>query len=235
MAKKQKNLMPINMVRQGQEQMLAAFDKDPKYSLEVDPGNTLGLSPEQKKFIECYIEFHSIPYASQLAGISEEEGRDIYFDPVCKQERQRINRAMNYRRFSRRLLTVDEVGGYLTSMLMDEDFGGGDCLTAKDKLQVTKQIIDINKLKAEAYSNPRIIEDVDFTESEMQDLSPEDLKSLIEQTKKGKNHDAEKSNLINQLNKNCTFDSVDLEYLWSCSIDELKQLLKEKEERDNAN
>lgn len=235
MAKKQKNQMPINMVRQSHEQLVTALDKDPKYSLKVDPGNILGLSPEEKKFIECYIEFRSIPYASQLAGISEEEGRKIYFDPICKQERQRINRIMYYRSFSRGLLTVDEVGGYLTSLLMDEDIGGGNCLTTKDKLQVTKQIIDINKLKADAYNNPRIIEDVKFTESEMQDLSPEDLKNLIEQTKKGKNHDAEKSDLINQLNKNCTFDSVDLEYLWSCSIDELKQLLKEKEERDNAN
>lgn len=230
--KKQMNLMPIDMVRQGQEQMITAFENDPAYSLLPDPTGTLQLTENQKKFIECYIEFHSIPYASQLAGITEEEGRDIYFDPVCKEERRRIGRVLNYRRFSRRLLTVDEVGGYLTSLLMDEDFGAGDALTAKDKLQVTRQIIDINKLKAEAYNNPKIIENVDFTEAEMEELTPEDLKTLIEETKKGKhNSDGEKRALIAELNKNNDFDSTDIEYMWGCSVEELEQLLREKKER----
>ena len=231
---KQQKLMPVSLVREGQEQLMDAFETDPAFSLDPDPTGVLGLTESQKKFITCYGEFHSIPLASQMAGITEEEGRDCYFDPVCKSERQRINRVKNYRRFSRRLLTIDEIGGYLTSLLTDEDIGGGDTLTAKDKLQVTRQIIDINKLKAEAYNNPRIIENVEFTESEMQDLTPEDLKNLIEATKKGKQDTtAEKGKLINELNEDSTFDGVELEYLWSCSIKELQQLLDEKKGRED--
>ena len=119
------NMIPISMVRDAQDELSVALEKDPKYSLDVDPDGKLGLSETQKRFIECYIESRSLPYAAQLAGIPEEEAREIYFDPVCKAERTRINRVLNYRKFTRRLLTVDEVGGYLTSLLMDEEVGMG--------------------------------------------------------------------------------------------------------------
>ena len=66
----------------------------------------------------------------------------------------------------------------------------------------------------------------------MEELTPEDLKTLIEETKKGKhNNDGEKRALIAELNKNGEFDSTDIEYMWGCSVEELEQLLKEKKER----
>lgn len=234
MSKEQKNLIPISMVRDAQDELSVALKTDPQYSLEVDPIGTLKLTPEQKRFIECYSEFPSIAYASQLAGIEEELGREIYFDPVCKQERRRINLAKNYRKFSRRLLTVDEIGGYLTSMLMDEDMGG-ERLSSKDKIQVTKQIIELNKLKAEAYMNPRLIENVEFSDADVKDLTAEDLKNLIEQTRKGKSAtDGEKGALISELNKNGDFDTTDIENFWSLTVDELKQLLKESERLEHG-
>lgn len=232
----EKNLIPISMVRDAQDELAVALEKDPKYSLDVDPDGKLGLSETQKRFIECYIESRSLPYAAQLAGITEEEAREIYFDPVCKSERTRINRVLNYRRFTRRLLTVDEVGGYLTSMLMDEEVGMGERLTPSDKLKVTRQIVDINRLKLEAYNNPRIFDNVEFVEADTKDMSPEDLKKLIEQTKQNSaNTQEEKTELINKINKNREFDSDDLAHFWECSVADLKQILEEKELAENAN
>ena len=231
-----KELMPINLSREGQEELIAALDADPRFSLDPDPLGKLGLTGEQKKFIKCYDEFHSIPTAANMAGLSEEEGREFFFDPACKSERIRINKVRNYRKFSRRLLTIDEVGGYLTSLLLDEDVSAGDALTSKDKLQITKQIIELNKLKTEALSNPRIIENVDYSDTGVSDLSPEDLKKLIEQTKQSKDEiTGEKKRLIDEINKEGNLDSVDLEYLWSCSISELEKLLNEKNKEDKSN
>lgn len=220
----------INLSREGQDALINALNGDPRFSLDPDPTGKLGLDDKQKKFIKCYDEFHSIPLAANMAGLTEEEGRDFFFDPVCKNERLRINKVRNYRKFSRRLLTIDEIGGYLTSMLIDEDMSAGDILSSKDKLQITRQIIDLNKLKAEALANPKIIENVDYSDAGIQDLEPADLKKLIEQTKQ--NNDAitgEKQELITKINKNGNLDDVDLEQLWSCSVSELKKLLEEME------
>lgn len=234
--KQDTNLIPISMVRDAQNELTAALEQDPKYMLTADPTGALGLTKTQKRFIDAYIDCRSLPYACQLIGISEEDGRKIYLDPVCKHERERINRALNYRRFSRRLLTIDEIGGYLTSMLMDEDVGLGERLTAKDKLAVTKQIIDINKMKADAYMNPRILEDVEFVETDTKDMSAEDLKKLINQTKQSSvNTREEKQMLIDKLNAKHEFDSEDITHFWKCTVGELKQILEEKEKLENGN
>lgn len=232
MAKKDVKL--INLSREEQDALTANLNTDPRYSLDPDPTGRLGLDDKQKKFLKCYDEFPSIPLAANMAGLTEEEGRDIFLDPACKNERQRINRARNYRKFNYRLLTIDEVGSYLTAMLIDDDMSAGDRLSSKDKLQVTRQIIDLNKIKAEALANPKIIENVDYSDAGIQDLEPEDLKKLIEQTKQ--NNDAitgEKHELITKINKDGNLDDVDLEHLWACSVSELKQLLEEMENQTN--
>lgn len=234
--KQDANLIPISMVRDAQNELTVALEHDPKYMISADPTGALGLNETQKRFIDAYIECRSISYACQLTGITEEEGRDIYFDPICKRERDRINRALNYRRFSRRLLSIDEVGGYLTSLLMDEDFGLGERLTAKDKLTVTRQILDINKMKAEAYMNPRILENVEFVEKDTKDMSAEDLKKLIDQTKQTSAAvQNEKQKLIDKLNAKHEFDPSDIAHFWKCSVNELQQILDEKEKLENGN
>lgn len=236
MPRKPEDLMPINLTRDGQTELLAALDSDPRFSLEPDPTGQLHLSKDQKKFIKCYDEFRSIPLAANMAGLTEEEGREFFFDPSCKAERIRINKVKNYRKFSKRLLTIDEVGGYLTSLLLDEDTSAGDALTQKDKLQITRQIIDLNKLKAEALQNPRIIENVDYSDVGIQDLSPEDLKNLINQTKQSKDDiTAEKNRLIAEINADGNLDTVDIEYLWSCNVNELQQLLNDKNKEETNN
>lgn len=226
--KEHKMQVPVAYAQAGQEALMTALLKDPQYSLEPDPTGKLKLSSTEKRFIQAYSEYRSIPVACIVAGITEEEGREIYFDPRCSDERQRLNRVRNYRRFSKRLLSLDEIGGYLTSLLIDEDIAEGDLLSSKDKLQVTKQIMDIHKLKAEALTNPRVIENIDFSDKDVEDLTPEELRRLIDETKKGRvDIDAKKQELITKINSDQLLDSTDLDYLWSCSVEELEKLLND--------
>ena len=119
---------------------------------------------------------------------------------------------------------------------MDEDFGLGERLTAKDKLTVTRQILDINKMKAEAYMNPRILENVEFVEKDTKDMSAEDLKKLIDQTKQTSAAvQNEKQKLIDKLNAKHEFDPSDIAHFWKCSVNELQQILDEKEKLENGN
>ena len=237
--KKSPGMIPIDMVRDAEDQLAVELSINSQYSLEPDPRGDLKLTDEQKKFLKAYIEFKNIPVASQLAEIDERKGQEYFFDPVCRAEIRRITLAMYYRRFSRRLLTVDEIGGYLTSMLLDLDTPESEKLNSKSKLDVAKMIIELNKFKADAYNNPRIFDNVEYTE-EIKDLSPSDLKSLIEKTIRPNKSEEQaindkKDELIAKINDASYLDPSELAYLHSCSIEELENLLKEKENIQNEN
>lgn len=235
MAKKNEDVLPVAYMRDGQEQMLTTLQTDPKYSLEIDPTGELGMSVAEKKLLKTYMDCRSLPMACELCGISLEDGKKMFYDDNSCNERMRLNRAKNYRKFMNRLLSVDEIGGYLTSMLMDEDNVSEAPLSTKDKIAIVHEIVSLNKLKAEAYNNPRILENVEFTENDIQDLTPEDLKKLIDETKRGKaDITARKHELINEFDKDRTLDSTDLDYLMSCSVQELERLVDEKRKQNKG-
>ena len=225
------SVVSIDMVRDAQDALSKALVKDVKYSIEPDPDGRLKLTEDQKNFIRSYLEFRNIPLAAQMAEIDEVIAKRYFMDPTIRLELRRINLALYYRKFSRRLLSIDELGGYLTSLLIDEDVGEADRLTGKDKLQAAKLIMDLNKMKAEAYKNPRIIENVDY-EEQIQDLSPEQLRQLIQSTMSNSREakearqqlDDEKEALIREINSGDYLDPSELAYLKSCTIEELKQL-----------
>lgn len=237
MSKKKSSLpVPVDLVRDAQEHFVKALATDPLYSTEPDPEGILGLSDEQKNFLKAYIDFKNIPTAAQLAKIDETTAQKYFFDPVCRKEIRRINLALYYRKFSRRLLTIDELGGYLTSMLVDLDVSEVEKLKSRDKLDVVKLLIELNKLKAEAYNNPKVFDNVDYVE-EVRDLSPDELRQLIDQTirptkEDKKNQEAveqQKAELIQQLNEFGYLDPSEIAFLQTCSVEELEELIKTKE------
>ena len=235
---KRAGLIPVELVRDAQDSLSTALKYDVKYSLEPDPTGLLKLDSAQKNFIKAYIEFRSIPTAAQVADIDEALAQKYFFDETCRSEIRRINLALYYRKFSRRLLTIDEIGGYLTSLLTDEDINENDRLTNKDKLQVAKMIIDLNQIKANAYKNPRTIENVEFVEEEIKDLSTDQIRQIIAQTKNPSKEQKEaaatdmskKQELLRKLNATGYFDPSEIDYLKTCSIDELEKLVADNEE-----
>lgn len=230
--------VPLAMVRDAQDSLSLALKHDAQYSLDPDPTGVLKLDSAQKNFIKAYIEFRSIPTAAQVADIDEALAQKYFFDETCRSEIRRINLALYYRKFSRRLLTIDEIGGYLTSLLVDEDISESDRLTNKDKLQVAKMIIDLNQVKADAYKNPRTIENVEFVEKEIQDLSTEQIRQIIAQTKRPTKEQKEaaaeenmkKDALLRKLNESGYFDPSEIDYLKTCSVAELEKLVNDNEE-----
>lgn len=232
MAKK-RDVMPVPFANDAQNELSVLIATDPQYSTEPDPTGKLGLSDEQKAFLKAYTDFKSVPLASQLAHIDEKTGQTYFLDPICRNEIRRINLAMYYRKFSKRLLTIDEIGGYLTSMLIDEDVAEVEKLESKDKLAVAKLIIDLNKLKAESFNHPKIFDNVEYSEV-VKDLSPDELKRLIDETTKpSKAQDqiaATKAELISKISESGYLDPSEIAYLNSCTIEELQKLIKDVED-----
>lgn len=161
------------------------LESDPEFSLKVDPKRKYRMSKEQKAFISHYIEFMSIPLACDLAGISIDEGKEYFKEYNTQQEIKRINRAKYIRQFNTKMLNLKEIGGYLTSVIMDNNTSSKDNIKIGDKLKSAQMLIDINKYMDSCIKDPSMIIDCNVVdiEKEIKDLSVKSIKSLIESNK----------------------------------------------------
>lgn len=228
-------MVPVEFVQKVQDDIITELQTNPLYSLEPDPTGELKMSDDKKLFLKNYIEFKNIPLASQLAGIDEKTGRSYWLDGQCRSEIRRINLAMYQRKFSKRLLSIDEIGGYLTSMLIDEDVTASDRLESREKLKVAQMIIDLNKLKTESYKKPNVIEYVEI-EKQVKNMDIKSIKHLINEANKLADPtspvqaavtsvSAEKDELISQISTINYLDPSEIAYLKTCSIEELQELI----------
>lgn len=160
---------------------LHELDINPKYSLEVDPENKYNMTDEEKQFVRLYVDYKSIGTVAEFMDIKTETARAYYLSYKCQQEIRRINLALYQRQFAARLLSLDEIGGYLTSILTDNFIPEADKLKPKEKLEAAKMIIDINKLKIDSLHKPEILM-VKELDSEIKSLSISTIKRLLYET-----------------------------------------------------
>ena len=220
--------VPTSNMTELQEQYISKLETDPEYSLDVDPTNKYGMEENQKEFIKQYVQFKNIPLACQLANITEKEGRAYYLAFSSQQEIRRINLAMYHRQFSTKLLNIDQIGGYLTSLLTDENVPVSDRLTTKDKLKVAQMIIDLNELKRTAFSDPTVIDTIEVTE-QIKDLSVNSIKQLISASHNSKSGNS-KDEIIEQLNEENNLSGEEIAYLKTLPLDQLLGLLEKGEQ-----
>lgn len=182
--KKVKNEISLTPLEQQalQQQYVDELDNDPKYSLKADPEHIYNMCEEQKRFIEYYISFKSISTAADFAGIPIETAKSYFIDMNSQSEIRRINSALYHRQFTTKMMDLDEIGGYLTSLIKDEYVPYNDRLTSAEKIAVTKQITEIIKLKQSAFNNPVNVMSIDI-DTEIRNLSLSTIKSLLAQKK----------------------------------------------------
>lgn len=226
--KKQQHLITDKRAKEVQAELVNSLNEDVEYSLEVDPTNKYNLSDEQKRFIKNYVNFKSIMAASEFSEISPEQGKQFFVSYATQQEIRRLNKALYHRQFANKLLSLDEIGGYLTSILTD-DVVLADQLKSNDKIKVAQMIIDLNKLKLEALSNnPSVVMNKDLDE-ELQHLSVDTIKRLLE-TNDSVNL-KEKKDVINQFEDSNKMSLEEKAYLESLSTKDLLEILDSKGEK----
>lgn len=183
---KEKDIHQI--VKENEEQTLALkteLDENPEYSLVVDPTDKYSMSETQKAFIKNYVNFKSIPMAAELTGIDLDTAKSYFVAWSSQQEIRRINKAMYQRQFSHKLLTIDELGGYLSSLITDEDVPLADRVKTMDKVKIAQMLIDLQLYKNQAINNPTELMDIDL-EGEIKELSVQSIKMLLYQKKSKK-------------------------------------------------
>lgn len=217
-------------VRDLENSYLHELDVNPKYSLEVDPENKYSMTEEEKTFVRLYVDYKSIGTVAEFMDIKTETARAYYLSYKCQQEIRRINLALYQRQFAARLLDLDEIGGYLTSLLTDSFVPDADKLKPKEKLDVAKMIIDINKLKIDSLRQPEILM-VKEIDSEIKNLSISTIKRLIYENESV----ATKNNVIAEIDNDTALLPEEVALLSTLPTNELLDLIESTNKGDGKN
>ena len=222
--------VPANEVEDVKNQYLQKLDDDPQYSLQVDPLGVYGMNDEEKMFINLYLTFENVIMVCQMLDIPEEAGKKYYLRTDIQAEIERLKIARYHHQFSSKILDIDEMGSYLTSLIMDQYVSKNDRLNPKNKLKAVELLMHITKMKYDIFNNssPRELIDMVEDKEQVKEMSPKKIKELITKSQESK-LDIEKEVYIDKLKTYGELSKEDIEYLYSLSIDELKKLVKKGE------
>lgn len=227
MVKKKKtniNMLTTEEFQQKKEQYLKYLKDSPQYSMLVDPENKYNFTDEEKTFIATYCEFKNIELASLLSKINMEKALALFGSYGAQQEIRRINNAMYQQQFSKKMLSLEQIGGYLTSLIMD-DVPSGDRVNSKDKIQITNILLKIHEMLNNSINDPKKIIEVDI-EEELSNLSLDSLKMLLENSNNTEDNRS-KEDIIEEFKNYNSLTDEDIAYLKSLSLTELLSLLNE--------
>lgn len=231
MAKKKKENLYDNLMteefKQKQIEYLDTIKNNPQYSLIVDPENKYNLTLQQKEFIGLYCEFKNIQLAAMMSNLELEEAMTLYSSYPCQQEIRRINLAMYQTQFANKLISLNELGGYLTSLLCDA-VPSGDKLSPSDKLKVAQLILDLNKTLKETPNEVKDIVDIPI-DTQIKDLSIKSIKALLEANKNKDKIKEEKEKIIESFENFDNFSQEEISFLNTLSTKELLDLLNSME------
>lgn len=231
MAKKKKGNLYDNLMteefKQKQIEYLDTIKNNPQYSLIVDPENKYNLTLQQKEFIGLYCEFKNIQLAAMMSNLELEEAMTLYSSYPCQQEIRRINLAMYQTQFANKLISLNELGGYLTSLLCDA-VPSGDKLSPSDKLKVAQLILDLNKTLKETPNEVKDIIDIPI-DTQLKDLSIKSIKALLEANKNKDKIKEEKEKIIESFENFDNFSQEEISFLNTLSTKELLDLLDSME------
>lgn len=231
MAKKKKENLYDNLMteefKQKQIEYLDTIKNNPQYSLIVDPENKYNLTLQQKEFIGLYCEFKNIQLAAMMSNLELEEAMTLYSSYPCQQEIRRINLAMYQTQFANKLISLNELGGYLTSLLCDV-VPSGDKLSPSDKLKVAQLILDLNKTLKETPNEVKDIIDIPI-DTQIKDLSIKSIKALLEANKNKEKIKEEKEKIIESFENFDNFSQEEISFLNTLSTKELLDLLDSME------
>lgn len=151
---------------------------DPERSLIIDANNVYQWTELQKKFLEYYIQTKSLKTSCLMSGYDEKDASVFLLSFDAQKEIRRINTAMTQMQFQNKMATLNEIGGYLTSLLTGCTVQS-EQLTTQEKMQVVDMLLKVHKLEIDAIKEPQTIIardlNVDFSK-----LSVKTLKTLID-------------------------------------------------------
>lgn len=154
------------------------LESNPEYSLEPDPTGALNMSQIQKDFIRHYVNFKNINAAAELSYIDADTAKSLFVSYDTQQEIRRINRALYHRQFAAKLVSFDDICGYLSCLLTGDGVPIADQLKTTDKLRVIELLLKVNEMKAAGMQDPSKIVHADI-ETQLKKLSVKTIQQML--------------------------------------------------------
>lgn len=159
---------------------------EPTYSLEADPIGEYGFTNKEKLFVKYMVEYNDIKYVGKILKIPEIELQKIYFKYGIKEEIVRINSAIKHQQLSRKMLTLSELGGYASSIVMDE-CPEHERVDGKLKLRYMDMILKIHDAQSKVIDSPEVLDIVpENTVTDVKNCSAEELRAMLDVIQGGK-------------------------------------------------
>lgn len=226
MKKKKTNkelIIPGSEVLELQKGQLNELESNPKYSLDVDPEGKYNLNPVQKSFITNYVNFKNVNTAAEVSGYNQDDANKFFVSYACQQEIRRINMALYQRRFASKLISIDEISGYLSSLLTDEYVPLADQLSSTEKLKVVDTLIRLNEMKQNAMKNPAELMNSNI-DTDLKNMSITTIQQLIVQANEP---DGKKNMLLQTVDSKNVLTPEERSYLETLPTTELIKIVND--------
>lgn len=161
---------------------LEELSKDKRYSLEVDSAGHYNLDEQHKLFIYLYSHYENLKKVCELMEIEEHLGRDYLLRYATQQELRRLNLARYHRRIATNMISYQDLGSYMSSLLISDVNTEGDKLSQSNKLQLIRLMMDWHKGMLEFTQHPEELIH-QSVEEELEELKASDIKELLQKKK----------------------------------------------------
>lgn len=156
-------------------------EKDKGLSLEPlakDKSTGHSFSETERKFITLWIEFKNISLVAQMMKLEQDEILSMLSEKAVRNEIDRISAMRVKKRFAERIMTLDDMEGYLTSLVTDKGVPFAERLNEKDKLNALKLLLEVKDMKAGGLAEPSTLDNLPI-EDEIKELSVDTIKELL--------------------------------------------------------
>ena len=163
------------------EEYALELQNNPELSLSIDPTNKYKFDDTEKKFIEAYIQTKNVGYAISVSEMDESKSMGFLMDYRTQSEIRRINKAICQLQFQTKMVTLDEIGGYLTALLE------GNAVLAEqpsmqDKMKIVEMLLKVHQIQQDAIKEPQTLLQRDLN-IDLSKLSTKTIKALIDNYK----------------------------------------------------
>lgn len=193
----------------------------------VDPTGNHVFSNEELSFIQVWMQYKNIdavttaldePYSQVLTYLSN------YY---VWGEIQRLEKESAKNKTSQKVMTLDDIQAYLTSAILDYNVPLGDRLSNRDKLQAIKLLLETKEMQSNATIKNSEIVDASTSPNDLQSLSADTIKALLDTHKEEVKSNEEKEKIIKELIPLMKLSPSEIASLKSKSKEELEQMEKE--------
>lgn len=176
---------------------------------DVDPKTGYVYTDSDKEFITLWIEFKNLVVVSAMMDMSQREVSELLASEPIRNEIDRLSSERIAKRFTQRVLTLDEMQAFLSGYITDEGVPFADRLDSKGKMNALKLLLDVKEAKAEGIENPQTIDAIP-TEVELKSLSVDTIKALLDTRKESEQTNKEKQALVARIGGATPMESADL-------------------------